>query len=175
MTLARYPKAVVFDLDYTLWPCWCDTHIMTPLKSVSPTTVVDRYDFQLSFYKDVESIIRELVENDVKIIAASRTATPHIAKQLLSMLHIQGRPAIEYFHSLQWGTGSKTKHIKAAAKNLKMTTELTDGEFILFDDEWRNRDVESINCHFAHVPDESVGLTRHIFVQELRQWNKLNL
>ena len=32
-------------------------------------TVVDRYDFQLSFYKDVESIIRELVENDVKIIA----------------------------------------------------------------------------------------------------------
>ena len=87
MTLARYPKAVVFDLDYTLWPCWCDTHIMTPLKSVSPTTVVDRYDFQLSFYKDVESIIRELVENDVKIIAASRTATPHIAKQLLSMLH----------------------------------------------------------------------------------------
>ena len=89
MTLARYPKAVVFDLDYTLWLCWCDTHIMTPLKSVSPTTVVDRYDFQLSFYKDVESIIRELVENDVKIIAASRTATPHIAKQLLSMLHIQ--------------------------------------------------------------------------------------
>lgn len=56
-----------------------------------------------------------------------------------------------------------------------MTTELTDGEFILFDDEWRNRDVESINCHFAHVPDESVGLTRHIFVQELRQWNKRNL
>ncbi|RCK57578.1 hypothetical protein Cantr_06585 [Candida viswanathii] len=172
MTIARYPKAVVFDLDYTLWPCWCDTHITTPLKSVSPSEIADGSGFTLSFYKDVESIILELVENDVRIIAASRTYAPDIAKRILTMLHIQDRPAIDYFDSLQWGKGSKTRHILAAAKLLRMKQELDDGEFVLFDDELRNRDVASISCHFIHVPDESVGLTRKIFIQGLREWNK---
>ena len=38
------PKLLVFDLDYTLWPFWCDTHVSPPLKAKDGNTrVVDRY------------------------------------------------------------------------------------------------------------------------------------
>ncbi|KAK6455732.1 magnesium-dependent phosphatase-1 [Scheffersomyces xylosifermentans] len=171
MVLRSYPAAVVFDLDYTLWPCWCDTHVIAPFNVVSKREVVDRYGFSLSFYRDVESIILELAENDVVIIGASRTATPHIAKELLTLLHIGDKPAIKYFHSLQWGQGSKTKHISKAAKDLGLQSELKAGLFVLFDDEMRNRDVRSINCYFAHVEDENTGLTRRVFANGLKDWS----
>ncbi|RLV89275.1 putative magnesium-dependent phosphatase [Spathaspora sp. JA1] len=170
--MQKYPKAVVFDLDYTLWPCWCDTHIRVPIKSLSPTEIVDRSGMKLSFYPDVESILLELFDNGIKIIGASRTATPEIARKILSLLHIRDKPAITYFDSLQWGQGSKIKHIQTAAKQLNLLEELQQGHFVLYDDELRNRDVISVNCHFAHIPDEMVGITKQIFLNELKQWAK---
>ena len=171
-TRMNYPSAVVFDLDYTLWPCWCDTHIYMPLKAVSKTEVSDLFGMTLSMYRDVESIVEELVANGVIIIGASRTATPRVAKELLSLLHLNGKPAIKYFDNLQWGQGSKIHHISRAAKELKIEEELKKGQFILFDDEIRNRDVSSINCHFAHISDETEGLTRSIFDAELATWRQ---
>lgn len=153
----------MFDLDYTLWPLWCDTHISMPLKAKSKNTVVDRYGTEIGFYKDVELIVLELEANNVTIIGASRTATPRVAQELLSLLHIGERPAIKYFHSLQWGQGSKTKHISKAAKELGMLSDLAKGEFVLFDDEMRNKDVMSINCRFVYLEDELKGLTRTHF------------
>lgn len=167
-----YPPAIVFDLDYTLWPLWCDTHVSPPFKAKSKTAVVDKHGQEVAFYRDVESIIVELKENGVIIIGASRTAAPRIAQELLSLLHIDGKPAIRFFDSLQWGQGSKTKHISLAARALGLESELKAGGFILFDDELRNRDVKSINCHFAHLDDESKGLTRQIFEASIEKWKK---
>lgn len=37
------PKMLIFDLDYTLWPFWVDTHVTPPLKAKDGNTkAVDR-------------------------------------------------------------------------------------------------------------------------------------
>jgi magnesium-dependent phosphatase 1 len=170
----EYPSVVVFDLDYTLWPLWCDTHISMPLKAQTKRKVLDRYGTEIAFYKDVELIFLELEAQGVIIVGASRTATPRVAQELLSLLHIGEKPAIKYFYSLQWGQGSKIKHISKAAKELGMVNELKQGEFVLFDDEYRNSDVKSINCTFVHLDDESIGLTRRKFEKGIESWKKKN-
>jgi hypothetical protein len=38
------PKLIAFDLDYTLWPFWVDTHVSAPVKARDNNSrVVDRY------------------------------------------------------------------------------------------------------------------------------------
>lgn len=165
-----YPQVVVFDLDYTLWPWWCDCHISLPIKQVSKSQLLDSGGQRLSLYCDVEHILKELEENNVTIVGASRTATPNIAIELLSMFQVDGKPMIEFFHSLQWGQKSKIGHIKRAMKELKLEDALRAGSIILFDDESRNRDVQSINCFFALIESYEEGLTRPLFEQMLMMW-----
>ncbi|GEQ70629.1 hypothetical protein JCM33374_g4307 [Metschnikowia sp. JCM 33374] len=170
MTSYSYPSVVVFDLDYTLWPFWCDYHVDPPFSKVTDSQLKDSSGYKVALCPDVESIIKELVENNVTIISASRTPTPNIAKKILSMLKIDGKPMIEYFDSLQWGEGSKIRHITRAVEELGLQKELKARSMILFDDESRNKDVESIGCHFAFIEDYKRGLTRPIFENALKKW-----
>ena len=49
---------MVFDLDYTLWPFWVDTHVSPPLKAMdSGTKVKDRYGEGFGFYDDVPGVL----------------------------------------------------------------------------------------------------------------------
>lgn len=166
--LTEYPKVVVFDLDYTLWPFWCDTHVYMPIKAINKHEAIDRLGTKLSLFPDVGSIVKELHQNGVTLVAASRTATPRVAQELLSTFHVDDQPIIKYFLSLQWGQGSKIHHIRRAAKQLNLEAELEEGEFILFDDEGRNRDVEKINCKFEYLINER--LDREDFERGIRAW-----
>ncbi|KAN0063106.1 hypothetical protein ACQY0O_004269 [Thecaphora frezii] len=82
------PKLVAFDLDFTLWPLWVDTHVDPPLKRKGNAInkVVDRYGQPLSFFPHVPSILFYLKRHGVEVAAASRTCAPPAARQALNGL-----------------------------------------------------------------------------------------
>lgn len=52
------PKLIVFDLDYTLWPFWVDTHVTPPIKAQEGgLKVKDRYGEGYGFYNDVAGVL----------------------------------------------------------------------------------------------------------------------
>ena len=105
------PKLIAFDLDYTLWPFWVDTHVSAPIKprdnnsrctdrysSLSPfafslllSTPLTRHhswNESFAFYPAVSSIIYACKSKNIPLALASRTHTPDLARDMLKALHI---------------------------------------------------------------------------------------
>ncbi|KAL4400992.1 acid phosphatase [Malassezia pachydermatis] len=172
------PKLVVFDLDYTLWPLWVDTHIDPPLKRRGTTLneMVDRSGQRLSFYADVPSILFDLRRAGVPIAAASRTSAPRIARQALQGLWIvdsavgeaaQPVPAHDLFVHQEIYPGSKVSHFRRIAD----ATGVEFADMLFFDDEHRNAEVQSkLGVHFVEVGTQ--GLDRATFQRGLEAWQK---
>ncbi|KAI0064960.1 magnesium-dependent phosphatase-1 [Artomyces pyxidatus] len=173
---SRLPKLVAFDLDYTLWPFWIDTHITSPLKRDGDAIneVHDKYGEKVAFYHAVPQILHRLRSDDVVIAACSRTSATVLARQALSLLlvhakagdkHAKPSPAIQFFDQLEIYPGSKITHFK----RLHEKTGIPYSEMLFYDDEKRNKEVESLGVTFIWVLD---GLDDLTFEQGLEEWRK---
>ncbi|XP_062500659.1 magnesium-dependent phosphatase 1-like isoform X2 [Corticium candelabrum] len=155
MTLARRrnePELIVFDLDYTLWPFWVDTHVSPPFKSDGKGGAYDRNNYHIELYPDVRDLLNELAEKEIKLAAASRTEAPAAAHDLLKELNMDN-----YFHYKEIYPGSKTAHFK----RFRAMSGVRYIDMLFFDDEQRNiTDISrlGVTCALVHT-----GLTRHAF------------
>uniref|UniRef100_A0A8H7XMC4 Magnesium-dependent phosphatase-1 n=1 Tax=Psilocybe cubensis TaxID=181762 RepID=A0A8H7XMC4_PSICU len=162
-----HPQLVAFDLDYTLWDLWIDTHVTGPLrrKGTAINQVLDKYGETISFYDDVPHILHDLrsrsfpthgdkVDRHVVIAACSRTHAPDLANQCLRLLLVPPcpkdsspdlKPAIEFFDEMEIYPGSKIKHFK----KIHERTGIPYSEMLFFDDEHRNSEVEKLGQYLS--------------------------
>ncbi|BFZ57086.1 hypothetical protein PYCC9005_004136 [Savitreella phatthalungensis] len=140
------PRVVIFDLDYTLWPFWIDTHITPPLTQTSRLTLTDAHNQPISFYPHVPDIVDALLAHNVVVAIASRTHAPDLARNALTLLQLPGgRSVLSELQGQACGEGiiqiypgSKVTHIQAIGK----ATGVGYSEMVFFDDEVRNKEVE---------------------------------
>lgn len=105
------------------------------------------------------------------ICSASRTCDPKMAQKMLKLLHVDDIDgdqvsAIDLFTHMEWGTGSKKKHLTRISE--KLGVEFS--QMCLYDDEWRNSEVEDLGVKFIHLRNESVGLSYQLFEKGLESW-----
>lgn len=70
---------IVFDLDYTLWPFWVDTHVSPPFKGTPSGLIVSQlfiHLFVFSFLKNKERN-KKLEENQKNPSLSSFQRTTH--------------------------------------------------------------------------------------------------
>ncbi|KJZ77080.1 hypothetical protein HIM_03401 [Hirsutella minnesotensis 3608] len=175
------PKLVVFDLDYTLWPFWVDTHVTPPIKpNAQHSAASDRTGEHLAFYDDVPSVLQLLPHaggpEGVKLGVASRTSAPSLARDLLQMLHlpqasdtdVEARPrrAIDVFDGgMEIYPGSKIRHFEKLQKRTGIPFE----DMLFFDDESRNRETEKLGITMWLVRD---GVTWGEIERGVDEWRR---
>ncbi|KAG5998674.1 hypothetical protein E4U52_006470 [Claviceps spartinae] len=181
------PKLIVFDLDYTLWPFWVDTHVSPPLKpSPARTSATDKFGDDFALYADVPWILQLLPhatgcdsspDNPIKLGVASRTSAPSLARDLLKMLHLpplgesdksksKPRRAIDVFDGpMEIYPGSKVRHFEAIHKKTGVEFE----DMLFFDDERRNAETEKLGLTMRLVPD---GLCWQEVERGVEEWRR---
>lgn len=183
------PALVVFDLDYTLWPFWVDTHVSAPVRpaDAARSAAVDGLGERLAFYDDVPAVLAALPRAGVRLAVASRTAAPDLARRLLQTLHLPSSPspdarekqqqllllpqpmrrrAIDVFDAgLEMYPGSKLRHFEA----LRRRTGVPFEDMLFFDDESRNRETERLGLTMCLARD---GLTWAEVERGVDEWRR---
>ena len=130
-----------------------------------------RWGESFAFYRDVPSILyaAKSLATPILLATASRTHAPDLANTLLKQLIVKhsNRRAIEYFDYMQIFPGDKKQHFSKINKASGVAYE----EMLFFDDEVRNRNVESLGVVMCLVRD---GVTRSEVDRGIREWRKRN-
>lgn len=133
-----------------------------------------------AFYPAVSSIVHACKHRSIPLALASRTQAPDLAREMLKSLHIiptfSDNPAanaktvraLDYFDHIQIFPGNKTSHFA----KIHQTSEIKYEDMLFFDDEARNRNVETeLGVTFCLVRD---GMTRDEVDRGVRAWRKRN-
>ncbi|XP_055934491.1 magnesium-dependent phosphatase 1-like [Argiope bruennichi] len=152
-------KLIVFDLDYTLWPFWVDTHIRSPIKKDKNNHIVDGSGERIKYYPDVPDILNKLQNDGYVLGIASRTEWPEGAKKLLKLFDWE-----KYFTYKEIYPGRKTTHFK----RMQEASGISYSDMLFFDDEQRNiSDLRAIGVTSILVPD---GVNKQIIEEALRSF-----
>ncbi|PQQ01091.1 magnesium-dependent phosphatase 1 [Prunus yedoensis var. nudiflora] len=115
------PRLVVFDLDYTLWPFYCECRSKREMPSL---------------YPHARGILYALKEKGIDLAIASRSPTADIAKTFIDKLSIKSMfVAQEIFSS--WT--HKTDHFQ----RIHTRTGVPFNSMLFFDDE--NRNIQAVS------------------------------
>ncbi|XP_008478311.1 magnesium-dependent phosphatase 1-like isoform X2 [Diaphorina citri] len=160
-SVKKFPKMVVFDLDYTLWPLHVHD-LVAPFKKIGQK-VMDAKGTLIKYYRGVPEILRYLKENKCLVAAASRTSEILHAKQILNLINLN-----QYFSNKEIYPGPKTTHFES----LKKATGIEYKDMVFFDDEERNsHDVSPLGVTCIHVKK---GMSHAVLQKGLKQWASKN-
>ncbi|XP_015261853.1 PREDICTED: magnesium-dependent phosphatase 1 [Gekko japonicus] len=143
--MGERPSLVVFDLDYTLWPFWVDTHVDPPFRKSSDGSVWDRNGQSVKLYPEVRAVLERLHQEGIPMAVASRTGEVRGATQLLDLFGLD-----RFLRHKQIYPGCKVNHFQ----RLCQQTQVPLSKMLFFDDEARNiHDVSKLGVTCIRVPN----------------------
>ncbi|XP_015509446.1 magnesium-dependent phosphatase 1 [Neodiprion pinetum] len=159
MSTDKRPRVIVFDLDYTLWPFWVDTHVTPPFRKGNGDQVVDALNHKIKYYPEVPEVLKELVKDGYELGVASRTGEIQGANQLLNLLGWD-----KYFTYKEIYPGCKVTHFSKIQKNSGVNL----ADMLFFDDEQRNiKDLTKMGVTSILVRN---GVNKEVVQNGLRQF-----
>ncbi|XP_048374244.1 magnesium-dependent phosphatase 1 isoform X1 [Sphaerodactylus townsendi] len=143
--MSERPSLVVFDLDYTLWPFWVDTHVDPPFRKNRDGSIQDRNGQPVRLYPEVQAVLEQLHQEGIPMAAASRTGEIRGATQLLDLFGLN-----RFLRYTEIYPGSKVTHFQ----RLCQQTQIPLSQMLFFDDEARNiHDVSNLGVTCIRVPN----------------------
>jgi magnesium-dependent phosphatase-1 len=169
--IENLPKAVVFDLDETLWDREVDCSGGPPfsLARDSRKTIICSRKTPIHLYDDVPTIFDSLADDGrIKVGYASRTWEPEWAKAALRQVPC-GSDGVVNMWSLSsasgWGDHSKVSHLKTVSSQMGIPLK----SIVFYDNEMRNiRDVKPMGVFCSYCPD---GLDAKYFMDSLVEYS----